>query len=244
MRLPRALLPLFCAALLLATQGAQGVKLPTPPRLLQATGARAVHAPPSAHLAHAPPPLRAPAALPRSSPASSSAPTPSTEEPVDVVALPVAADAAAAAAAAMAAMAPAPEPEVPAPEAELRAVAAAPDYASITDFLLAAQPLQTLLAAVEAAGLTETLSDPTLAVTLFAPTRRAFAAAAAAMGVTPAELLADKDALSTVLLLHIIPGVYSTADLAAAAAQAQARARGARERGGRAMVPLHLAQHL
>ncbi|MCL4871592.1 MAG: fasciclin domain-containing protein [Anaerolineae bacterium] len=61
----------------------------------------------------------------------------------------------------------------------------------------------TLLAAVEAAGLTEILASPGF-YTVFAPTDAAFAALPA--GTIPA-LLADVDALTAILLYHIVDGV-------------------------------------
>ncbi|MEE4108645.1 MAG: fasciclin domain-containing protein, partial [Halieaceae bacterium] len=59
----------------------------------------------------------------------------------------------------------------------------------------------TLLAAVDAAGLTETLADPTATFTVFAPTDDAFAALGQE---TLTDLLADPDTLSNILLYHVI----------------------------------------
>ena len=59
----------------------------------------------------------------------------------------------------------------------------------------------TLVAAVEAAGLVDTLADPTATFTVFAPTDEAFAA----LGEdTLNDLLADPDTLSNILLYHVI----------------------------------------
>lgn len=59
----------------------------------------------------------------------------------------------------------------------------------------------TLVAAVEAAGLTETLADETATFTVFAPTDDAFAA----LGQETIDgLLADPDTLSNILLYHVI----------------------------------------
>ena len=59
----------------------------------------------------------------------------------------------------------------------------------------------TLVAAVEAAGLTETLADETATFTVFAPTDDAFAALGQE---TIDELLADPDTLGNILLYHVI----------------------------------------
>ena len=59
----------------------------------------------------------------------------------------------------------------------------------------------TLLAAVDAAGLTDTLSDPSQNFTLFAPTDAAFAA----LGQDTIDaLLADPDTLANILTYHVI----------------------------------------
>ncbi len=86
---------------------------------------------------------------------------------------------------------------------------------SIQDVIQVAQGagiFQTLLAAVEAAGLTEVLkSDGPF--TVFAPTDEAFAA------VDPAALaglLADPEALASVLTYHVVPGDFRAADVLAA----------------------------
>jgi len=69
----------------------------------------------------------------------------------------------------------------------------------------------TLIAAVEAAGLTETLDDPTATFTVFAPTDDAFAA----LGEdTIADLLADPDTLSNILLYHVIADMAVPAETA------------------------------
>lgn len=68
----------------------------------------------------------------------------------------------------------------------------------------------TLLAAIDAAGLTETLMAQDAPVTLFAPTDDAFAK-------IPQEtldgLLADKEALTKLLTYHVVPGVVKSSDL-------------------------------
>ena len=70
----------------------------------------------------------------------------------------------------------------------------------------------TLLAAAEAAGLTETLATGTVA-TIFAPTDAAFATALEALGLTAEELLADTETLTAILTYHAIGGVVTSADL-------------------------------
>lgn len=67
----------------------------------------------------------------------------------------------------------------------------------------------TLVAAVKAAGLVETLSGEG-PFTVFAPTDEAFAA----IPKTELEsLLADKDALTAVLTYHVVPGRVTAADV-------------------------------
>ena len=73
---------------------------------------------------------------------------------------------------------------------------------NIAELAIATPQLSTLLAAVQAAGLVETLSGSG-PFTVFAPTNDAFAK-------IPKEsldgLLADKEALTAVLLRHVVPG--------------------------------------
>lgn len=66
-----------------------------------------------------------------------------------------------------------------------------------------------LLAAAEAAGLTETLAEGTVA-TIFAPTDEAFAAALEALGLTAEELLADTETLTAILTYHAIGGIQTS----------------------------------
>lgn len=71
----------------------------------------------------------------------------------------------------------------------------------------------TLLAAAEAAGLTETLtSEGTL--TVFAPTDEAFAAALEELGLTAEELLEDTDTLTAILTYHVVGFTATSGDLA------------------------------
>merc|ERR1712045_495160 len=78
---------------------------------------------------------------------------------------------------------------------------------NIAELAIATPQLSTLLAAVKAAGLVDTLAGEG-PFTVFAPTNDAFAK-------IPEEtlngLLADKDALTAVLLRHVVPGATLTA---------------------------------
>ena len=83
-----------------------------------------------------------------------------------------------------------------------RTRAAAAPTKNIAELAIATPQLSTLLAAVKAAGLVDTLAGEG-PFTVFAPTNDAF-------GKIPEEtlngLLADKDALTAVLLRHVVPG--------------------------------------
>jgi uncharacterized surface protein with fasciclin (FAS1) repeats len=88
---------------------------------------------------------------------------------------------------------------------------------SIADVVVSAasgdQPeFTTLLAAVQAAGLTDTLAGEGT-FTVFAPTDAAFAAAFAALGIEPAALLADTDTLTSILTYHVLGSVAMAADV-------------------------------
>merc|ERR1711990_1404223 len=73
---------------------------------------------------------------------------------------------------------------------------------NIAELAIATPQLYTLLAAVKAAGLVETLAGEG-PFTVFAPTNKAFAKIPKQ---TLDGLLADKDALTAVLLRHVVPG--------------------------------------
>merc|ERR1712079_691990 len=79
---------------------------------------------------------------------------------------------------------------------------AAPPTKNIAELAIATPDLSTLLAAVKAAGLVETLAAEG-PFTVFAPTNKAFAKIPKA---TLDGLLADKEALTAVLLRHVVPG--------------------------------------
>ncbi|MBK9181290.1 MAG: fasciclin domain-containing protein [Acidimicrobiales bacterium] len=82
---------------------------------------------------------------------------------------------------------------------------------TIVDIAAGNPDFSTLVAAVEAAGLAETLSGDG-PFTVFAPTNEAFDAALAALGVTAEELLADP-ALAQILTYHVVPGMIMSTDL-------------------------------
>jgi uncharacterized surface protein with fasciclin (FAS1) repeats len=69
-----------------------------------------------------------------------------------------------------------------------------------------------LAEAVVAADLVATLSGPG-PFTVFAPTNEAFAALLAELGVTQAQLLADKPLLAKVLTYHVVAGRVLKADV-------------------------------
>ena len=69
----------------------------------------------------------------------------------------------------------------------------------------AASDFTILVTAIEAAGLTETLSGEG-PFTVFAPTDEALLAAVASFGMDPTEVLADTELLSSILLYHVIEG--------------------------------------
>lgn len=87
--------------------------------------------------------------------------------------------------------------------------AAAQDRPSIPELLSSGDygSFGTLLAAVDAAGLSDTLSGEG-PFTVLAPTDDAFAASLEAMGVTAEDVMADADALAQILQYHVIPGRY------------------------------------
>jgi len=82
---------------------------------------------------------------------------------------------------------------------------------NIAQLAIETPALSTLLAAVKAAGLVETLSGPG-PFTVFAPTNDAFAKIPSA---TLNGLLADKTALTKVLLRHVVPSVIKAEDIPA-----------------------------
>jgi uncharacterized surface protein with fasciclin (FAS1) repeats len=90
--------------------------------------------------------------------------------------------------------------------------------ADIVQIARGAEIFNTLLAAVEAAGLTDVLKGDG-PFTVFAPTDDAFAQIDSdALNA----LLADTDALTAVLLYHVVPGQFAAADVLASASLATA----------------------
>lgn len=79
----------------------------------------------------------------------------------------------------------------------------------IVDTAIEAGSFSTLVTAVQAAGLVETLKSEG-PFTVFAPTDEAFAAIPAA---DLEALLADKDKLTAVLTYHVVPGKVMAADV-------------------------------
>lgn len=83
--------------------------------------------------------------------------------------------------------------------------------ADIVDTAVKAGSFKTLVAAVQAAGLVDTLKGPG-PFTVFAPTDEAFAKVPKA---TLDALLKDKAALTKVLTYHVVPGKVMAADVKA-----------------------------
>ena len=81
---------------------------------------------------------------------------------------------------------------------------------NIVETAIAAGSFNTLVAAVQAAGLAETLSGPG-PFTVFAPTDDAFAKLPAG---TVEGLLGDKEKLTSILTYHVVPGKVMAADVA------------------------------
>ncbi len=76
---------------------------------------------------------------------------------------------------------------------------------SITELAADNPNLSTLVAALQAADLDETLAATGTNYTVFAPTNDAFDALLNTLGVTQDELLADNDMLTQVLTYHVVP---------------------------------------
>ena len=87
---------------------------------------------------------------------------------------------------------------------------------TIVDVAAANSDFTTLVAAVDAAGLVDALSDPDATYTVFAPTNEAFADALDALGLTAEELLADTETLTSILTYHVLDETVTSGDLAAA----------------------------
>lgn len=83
---------------------------------------------------------------------------------------------------------------------------------TIVEAAMADESFSTLVAAVDAAGLADTLNSEG-PFTVFAPTNDAFSAAFEALGITAEDLLADTDMLTSILLYHVVPGEVMAADV-------------------------------
>jgi uncharacterized surface protein with fasciclin (FAS1) repeats len=83
---------------------------------------------------------------------------------------------------------------------------------TVVDIAVSNEDFSTLVAAVQAAGLVDTLSGEG-PFTVFAPTNAAFEAALADLGLTAEELLADTDLLTQVLTYHVVAGDLMAADV-------------------------------
>ena len=77
------------------------------------------------------------------------------------------------------------------------------DTTSVLDLAVEAGQFSTLIAAIDAAGLTDTLEGEG-PFTVLAPTDAAFEAAFEALGITAEELLADTETLTQILLYHVL----------------------------------------
>jgi uncharacterized surface protein with fasciclin (FAS1) repeats len=75
---------------------------------------------------------------------------------------------------------------------------------TVLDLAVEAGQFSTLIAAIEAAGLQETLAGAG-PFTVLAPTNQAFDEAFAALGITAEELLADTETLTKILTYHVLP---------------------------------------
>jgi transforming growth factor-beta-induced protein len=97
---------------------------------------------------------------------------------------------------------------------------------TIVDVASAAGNFSTLVAAVQAAGLVETLSGPG-PFTVFAPTDEAFTKALDAAGMTPDQLLADTATLKSILTYHVIAGAVPSSAVMTMDGQSVATVNGA-----------------
>ena len=102
----------------------------------------------------------------------------------------------------------------------------AAELGTIVDVAVGNGSFTTLVAAVQAAGLVETLSGEG-PFTVFAPTDDAFAAALDALGLTAEELLADTDTLTSILTYHVVAGEVDAATAISLDGQTAATVNGA-----------------
>lgn len=97
---------------------------------------------------------------------------------------------------------------------------------TIVDVAVANGNFTTLVAAVQAAGLVDTLSGEG-PFTVLAPTDDAFAAALDALGLTAEELLVDTELLTAVLTYHVIPAEVPATEVVTLDGQSVATVNGA-----------------
>ena len=119
-------------------------------------------------------------------------------------------------------------PETSAPMATMapETTAMAEQPGTIVDVAAGAGTFNTLVAAVQAAGLVETLSGEG-PFTVFAPTDEAFAAALESLGLTADELLADTETLTSILTYHVVAGVVPSSQVVTMDGQSVATVNGA-----------------
>ena len=121
-------------------------------------------------------------------------------------------------------------PETTAPMATMTTMAPATMTAeqpgTIVEVAAGAGTFNTLVAAVQAAGLVETLSGEG-PFTVFAPTDEAFAAALESLGLTADELLADTETLTSILTYHVVAGLVPSSQVVTMDGQSVANVNGA-----------------
>jgi len=83
---------------------------------------------------------------------------------------------------------------------------------TVYDVISGSSDHSTLKAAIDAAGLNTTLSDPTAEFTVFAPDNNAFTDLLTELGITPADLLASSD-LADILTYHVLVGTTNSTDI-------------------------------
>jgi uncharacterized surface protein with fasciclin (FAS1) repeats len=88
----------------------------------------------------------------------------------------------------------------------------AAEAGTIVEVASSTEGFSTLVAAVQAAGLVETLNGEG-PFTVFAPTDDAFDAALDSLGLTADELLADTETLTSILTYHVVAGNVPSSDV-------------------------------